>query len=216
MYHAYCEDKKLDMEGQNNWVTLVRSILIRCNLERDWQNQQVHNKSKLLTQVRIQLEDQFKTSFFNQVSSVNNKSGKQGNKLRTYNIIKTKYETEKYLLLDLPPHIKRAITQIRISAHSLEIETGRMARPKIPPDERFCKHCKVSVENEIHFVTECPLYNQLRLEMIRECPPEFQNLTGENMFKTFFTCQNATVIHQLGIYICRAMAKRNCLLYTCK
>ena len=67
----------------------------------------------------------------------------------------------------MPSHVKRAITQIRISAHNLEIEHGRKAKPKsIPAGERFCRHCKVIVEDEIHFVVECPLYTQLRVQIL--------------------------------------------------
>ena len=43
--------------------------------------------------------------------------------------------------------IKSKITQLRISAHCLNIERGRYSKPKIPREERFCKFC-----------TEVPMY----------------------------------------------------------
>ena len=54
------------------------------------------------------------------------------------------------------------ITKIRISAHSLAIETGRYCKPKILANERFCKFCKDQVEDEIHFLLHCPLYKDIR------------------------------------------------------
>jgi hypothetical protein len=43
------------------------------------------------------------------------------------------------------------LTKIRVSAHSLAIETWRYSRPKIPASERFCKFCKNVMEDEKHF-----------------------------------------------------------------
>ncbi len=214
VYSAYCEDRHLDSKGQKNWVTLVRTILTRCNLERTWDAQPVNNTCTIVRQVRSKLEEQFKRNFFKSLSSTTGKTGKSGNKLRTYNIIKDTYKSEKYLSLDLPLHIKRALTQIRISAHTLEIEQGRMAKPQpIPPDKRFCKHCKDKLEDELHFITECTLYKQLRIEMLRACPPEFQIIKDKPLFQALFKTTNETVIYQLGVYICRAMARRKCFLY---
>jgi hypothetical protein len=54
------------------------------------------------------------------------------------------------------------LTKIRVSAHSLAIETGRYSRPKIPASERFCKFCKNVMEDEKHFILNCPQYATLR------------------------------------------------------
>mgnify|MGYP006906297622 CR=1 FL=1 len=40
------------------------------------------------------------------------------------------------------------ITKLRISAHSLSIETGRYARPTIPSNERFCKFCTGNTDTQ--------------------------------------------------------------------
>ena len=47
---------------------------------------------------------------------------------------------------------------MRISAHSLAIETGRYTKPiETPKDKRLCFHCK-EIETEYHFIFNCPLY----------------------------------------------------------
>ena len=44
----------------------------------------------------------------------------------------------------------------------LHIETGRYRNLKV--EERLCKVCNLkTVENELHFVFDCPTYSQLRL-----------------------------------------------------
>ena len=56
------------------------------------------------------------------------------------------------------------LTKLRLSAHSLAtcIETDRYCKPTIPANERFCKACKEKVEDEHHFLIECPIYNSAR------------------------------------------------------
>ena len=54
---------------------------------------------------------------------------------------------------------------------------GRHFRPKIERNERFCFFCKDEIENEIHFVTKCPLYNAERIKLYNSC----RNNTREGM-----------------------------------
>jgi hypothetical protein len=46
-----------------------------------------------------------------------------------------------HLETNLSKSIKSKITQLRISAHCLNIERSRYNTPKIPREERFCKFC---------------------------------------------------------------------------
>ena len=70
-----------------------------------------------------------------------------------------------YMQYNFPPSIKRPIAQIRLSSHDLEIERGRRTRPKpTPACERYCRQCTTKVEDEIHFVIECPMYDDIRNE----------------------------------------------------
>ena len=57
---------------------------------------------------------------------------------------------------------KIALAKLRVSSHRLEIEMGRLARPeRIEFDDPKCKLCN-KLEDEFHFVLECPLYNDIR------------------------------------------------------
>ena len=90
-------------------------------------------------------------------------SSSTGN-LRFYKLFKTAFEREPYL--NLPPHLRVPITKLRISCHPLQIETGSYTIPSpIPSSERFC--CERKVEDELHFVFQCQLYENL---------PEWANL----------------------------------------
>jgi GH25 family lysozyme M1 (1,4-beta-N-acetylmuramidase) len=54
------------------------------------------------------------------------------------------------------------LTKIRVSAHTLAIETGRYSKPKILASERFCKFCRNVMEDEKHFILNCSQYETLR------------------------------------------------------
>ena len=65
--------------------------------------------------------------------------------------------------------------KLRLSALPIRIETGRFERPRMAPNERLCPSCGVQnvIENETHFMFECPSYNNLRntwMETLKKGP----------------------------------------------
>ena len=96
-----------------------------------------------------------------------------GYKLRTYKLTKNDYKMETYLYhisdhevrrdltkLRCSNHeVRRDLTKLRCSNHSILIEQGRYS--KLNVGERLCKKCN-KVEDEIHFLIECKLYDSVR------------------------------------------------------
>ena len=58
-----------------------------------------------------------------------------------------------------------ALSRLRISANRLEVKTGRWHKP-VPLNERKCRTCLNCLEDEFHFLLECPLYNELRKHIL--------------------------------------------------
>ena len=57
----------------------------------------------------------------------------------------------------------KQLMRFRTGAHHLAIETGRWARPKLPRQHRVCSKCSCTVvEDEVHFLFECPAYGRIR------------------------------------------------------
>ena len=57
----------------------------------------------------------------------------------------------------------KQLMRFRTGAHHLAIETGRWARPKLPRQHRVCSKCSCTVvEDEVHFLFECPAYDRIR------------------------------------------------------
>ena len=94
------------------------------------------------------------------------------------------------------------LTKLRISAHSLAIETGRYGTTKIPADQKFCKFCPTNVEDEVHFLFQCPQYNLLR----NEYNIPFINIYDFNKIKDFINkindFFNRVVIHDAKL-VCK-------------
>ena len=95
-------------------------------------------------------------------------------KLTTFYKIKECLRREPYLSV-LNSDQRSLITKFRISAHQLRIETGPYKRKKnqagkisiLEREERVCLYGNLSkVEDESHFLLECPLYNHKRSKLL--------------------------------------------------
>lgn len=80
--------------------------------------------------------------------------------LNLFDKVKLNFGYEKYLDI-LYPDLRVYLTRIRLSAHSLAIQTGRYGRNRVPRAERYCIYCNThDIEDEFHFIIKCPfIYN---------------------------------------------------------
>ena len=63
-----------------------------------------------------------------------------------------------------------SLTKLRVSAHPLRIETGRYNLPNaLPPEQRVCWFCNNGIEDEVHFLLDCPIYSEDRKILLNEC-----------------------------------------------
>jgi hypothetical protein len=63
--------------------------------------------------------------------------------------------------------IRKCVAKFRTGSHWLEIQRGRFTKPQTEREDRLCKKCNLGlVEDEVHVVFICPLY-----ELAASCPP---------------------------------------------
>ena len=125
-------------------------------------------------------------------------------KLRTYNILKTNWE--------LPSYVKKYLTRIQ-RAHvaklfsgnlPLRVETGRYR--SIPLENRLCTHCNLNqVEDEIHFITSCELYTDIRVTLAES---NGIDLAVDNISELFVNICNNVPPKDLAQFIITAMQRR--------
>ena len=75
-------------------------------------------------------------------------------------MLKTEPGREKYLLRIANVKHRQSLSRLRLSSHSLNIETGR--HKNIPRENRTCPLCKVNIEDETHFLLGCPSYDNIK------------------------------------------------------
>jgi len=103
-------------------------------------------------------------------------------KLRTYAKLKTEFKSEDYIFL---PRFERSlVSQLRLGILPLRIETGRYVNESL--ENRICTLCSLNaVEDEIHFVIQCPLYNVHREKLFysaKQLDPAFESLSSLSKF----------------------------------
>ena len=91
---------------------------------------------------------------------------------------------------------------------SLETYLHQIYNRKHEKDKRFCFHCKHDIENELHFVTKCPLYDEERTKLYSSCQNNARqgmnfNLipTNEQKFIFILTSKNVAIIKSFANFI---------------
>ena len=89
------------------------------------------------------------------------------------------------------------MARLRISDHPLQIEAGRYNQT--PPNNRLCTLCNSNrIENEVHFILECSLYNDMRNSFISaiNVDTRCKELTNDNLFVHIMTTTDNFVQHK--------------------
>ena len=125
-------------------------------------------------------------------------------KLRTYCQFKSVLEEEKYLTnLDIFKFTK-ALTNFKISFHSLRLETGRY--DNTPIHERICHFCfqniKLLIDDEYHLIMVCEQVNDIRNTYI--C--DYTLYTNFTTFLDLMRTSNTYKLKQLSQVLFYAMS----------
>ena len=143
---------------------------------------------------------------FHQTSmeSINNSS-----KMKVLSLLKQTPGAEAYLSEVKNTRHRTALSKLRLSGHSLEIERGRYSGT--PPEERYCTYCKALgsrlVEDEKHFLLHCPMSKELREKCL---PMEVINdnvLTDDEKFINIMT--NSVLFQSTAKFVYMAFENRD-------
>ena len=142
-----------DENGRRNWVSYVKNILISYGFGYVWLAQGTDNTNQFLSIFRQRLIDTAQQNWF--VSIATN---------TMYCSYKISLQPELYLgELQWRRH-RVALARLRTGSNNLAV--NRQKR-QLPRNERHCLYCAQNnvyrVEDEFHFIMECPLYSFLRL-----------------------------------------------------
>ena len=152
------------------WPVMTKHYLDSIGIGSDSEVNNIHRAAF------ERLKDIFHQNSFEEINS-------DHSKLRTYAKLKTEPGMEKYL--DSIKNIKNrtALTKLRLSNHELMIEKGR--HQDLLENQRFCPFCDNRIENEQHFVMECPTYNVLRQNLFDNIIENENEFNGLNELEKF-------------------------------
>ena len=128
---AYLAMVDLDNAGFSNWVSKVRNIRTKNNLNNIWDDTELisHNPDSFLLSFKEEIYSNYISKWKNSI--------KLFPKLRTYIIFKTEFKLEKYLTSVRDYKLRKYLGTFRLSSHKLEIKRGRYEGTLV--EERICK-----------------------------------------------------------------------------
>ena len=198
---AFACSKELHNAGFNSWFTSINNIIKLLNVSDSTEQLTVMNSKAFKKYVKNILLDRYKTFWAN--FRVNNIDGK----LRTYFTYKQNFEFESYLSIIRNFDKRRSLTKFRISSHRLKIERGRFSKPPVPVDNRVCDYCPSKIEDEFHFLIQCPKYDNVRNTLFsvgqKHCV-NFTSLDDRNKFIWLLTTTDTYIISALSDFIFEA------------
>lgn len=206
---AFTVSKNLNIQKKYSWYSCLESLMDYMNITQNcWKNNKNKLQKLILNKLKIKYNSIWHTALFK--DKVN---GNGGNKLRTYRLFKNNIKFEKYLSL-LNEDKRRLFTKFRISAHTLEIEQGRYRGLRI--EDRTCSLCKnTAIGDEIHFLLQCPILNNVRNDVVQEIGtlyPNFNTLDRESQFLWLMSCEDKFIIESVSSLLIKLNDHRNNIL----
>lgn len=142
---------------KHNWLLCVKQELFNLGMCDMWFSPYKFDSSYTLTLLKQRLIDQCKQDILCKIQSTS--------KCYVYQYITDHHCLQFYLFKGIPTSLKNYIAKIRLSSHNLAVEVGRYR--KVDKHNRFCFYCKDCIEDEYHFILQCPLYKLIRVKYIK-------------------------------------------------
>ena len=188
--------------GRSNWVSHARDLRVQYEI------QQADTRSVIKTKVIRH----FKSEVLHRL----NEHITEDRKLHLFASFKTIYKFESYLDYIQDFSVRCTLARLRVSAHNLQVETGRFNKTKTPRDQRFCLYCKTLnifiVEDEIHFLLVCSLFNEERQKFLEEIHKKFPAtvlLNDRNMFLWLMSQEDYIITKRIGMFCKTSFTKRS-------
>jgi exonuclease III len=150
--YEYC--KSASAQGKSSWLDYPNTIV-----EHNKMQNLVNDSKQLSPKV---FSTKIKNSLSNNYVAYYTKKLNESEKLTFFKDIKREYRLSPYLNTIKNINFRKTITKLRISAHKLEIETGRYKRPRLDRELRICRLCDKDMGDELHFLCKCPLLQKQR------------------------------------------------------
>ena len=194
-------------DNLSNWLNTVKTTLNLLGLSSIWNSPSSFSEKEVCRKLKNESAALFKKFWHSEVSLASENSNRNS-KLRTYKTFKSNFKLETFLANSLTFEYRKVLSKFRCSDHKLLIEVGRHKGLQV--EQRLCKMCHLNlVEDEFHFLTICPAYDNLRAGLLSAANVVL--LDPETQFSTIMSSENTTVIRCLAEFIMNANKLRDSL-----
>ena len=150
----------IECPNRQNWASQIIYILESHGFNDVWLFQGVGNMKQFIHIFTQRIKHNYIQCWNNQLQN--------SPRAITYRSIASS-NFKQYLNTVVNTKYRVALTRLRVSSHRLEIEIGRWHEPnRIIRSERKCQHGNV-LEDEFHFILECPVYHEIRSQLLNIC-----------------------------------------------
>ena len=118
-----------------------------------------------------------------------------------------------YLVVTRKNPNRKALVKLRIRNHKPNIETGRY--DKISRCDRICPVCGLNIEDEVHFLFDCPKYSSIRDDFFNKIDNRIPNYRYIPNFTLIIQLMNSTDYYlnkQLVLNVSSCLEMRDNLL----
>lgn len=197
----------------NRWFYNVRNSFKKFGLaDRYVDISNSMPKSKFITDVTEAVMNVYIQDWKKTVNRHESIRGNGHNKLRIYKKFKYEFGIENYCKIILPLQHRSAFAKFRSGVAPIRIETGRYENINV--NERLCPLCHTSIEDEMHVILYCNIYDDIRITLIeRACAisDEFSNF--DDISKLCFLFSHPDLIRLCAKTCFKILQRRNCILH---
>ena len=210
--------KWCDLKSSNsckNWNFKVKKQFQKYNAQDSYQITYPVESSSICSLIVNRVYENFVEKWHGDLNRTSSRRGTGGNKLRTYRQMKSDFHVESYCLDILSRKHRGSLAKFRSGTAPIKVETGRYQNLDL--SERVCFHCASCIEDEEHVLMVCPIYEDLRLSLIREAVlinPDFEGLS--DIQKMCFLLSDSQIVRS-SAKVCTLILepRRNFLSRTC-
>ena len=161
-----------------------------------WISQEVGDEALFLREFTLRLQDIARQNWRADLES--------STKFSTYSEFKSLLNPETYLKIIKNYFIRKQLAKLRTSNHDLMIEKGRHHGTEVA--NRTCEQCDMQrVEDEYHFLLECPKYDDLRRKYL---PRHYVNYPNRYKFLNLISTESDIALQTLSLFVYKSFNLR--------
>jgi len=173
-------DYRRALLGKKGWNSDIKNVLTATNMSDTFYGLGVEDQKKTMTMLENELNTIEDKKLLHEINTMP--------KLRTYKEIKLNTGTETYIKSNMSKYHRSPVAKMRTGTFPISIETGRYK--KQPVQDRTCPRCPTKLEDEKHFMLDCPLYKIPRDNLYQQFQmkndEDLENLEREERFFLIF------------------------------